>query len=59
MSGQGVAEEVCSKLDWGQGLCAQIHENFRVPSFLSVPASSDRLGAVRRRGRDAGKGSGG
>ena len=41
------------------GLYAQIHENFRVPSFLSVPASSDRLGAARRRGRDAGKGSGG
>ena len=41
------------------GLYAQIHENFRVPGFLSVPASFDRLGAACRQGQDAGKGSGG
>ena len=47
------------EIDRYLGLYAQIHENFRVPSFLSVPRSFDRLDVVRRQGRDAGKGSGG
>ena len=33
------------------GSYAPIHENFRVPAFLSVPASYDRLGAARRQGQ--------
>jgi len=45
--------------DTVKGLYAQIHENFRAPSFLSVPAPFDRLGAVHRQGQDADKGSGG
>jgi hypothetical protein len=39
------------------GLCAQTHENFRIPGFLSIPAFSDHLGAARREGQCAVKGS--
>ena len=40
------------------GLYTQTHENFRVSGFRSVPASSDGLGAARRRGQYVVKGSG-
>jgi len=39
-------------------LPALIHDSFRILGFLSVPASSDRLGAARRQGQYAVKGSG-
>jgi hypothetical protein len=39
------------------GLYALIHDSFKIPGFLSVPASSDRLGAARRQGQYAVKGA--
>jgi hypothetical protein len=49
---------VSSRKSLELGSYALIHENFRVPGFLSIPASSDRLGAARRQGQYAVKGSG-